>query len=199
MHILSLDCESNGLHGTIFAIGAVLIDTDDPEKLYNPIDQWGGKVDLRFYEDREEYDPWVVDNVLPHLDDLALFDNRLDMRNEFWEWYVKHNTNNLATWPTIVLADFGVPVEARLFRELIQDDPAQREWKGPYPLHDLGTMLLMVGANPDTVNRRSWWWDMPRFDLKLIEEPLRQHNPVDDALAAARCAVKCLKMIKART
>lgn len=37
MHIMSIDCESNGLHGTIFAIGAVIIDADDPDKLYNSI------------------------------------------------------------------------------------------------------------------------------------------------------------------
>ena len=190
MHIMSIDCESNGLHGTIFAIGAVLIDADDPSKLYNPIAEFGADVDIRLDED---VDPWVTANVLPYLADLERYDSLLEMRTAFWEWYIKYNTNDLATWPLIVLADFGVPVEARLFRELIADDPAHREWKGPYPLHDLGTMLLMVGEDPDKVNRRNWWFDL-YHDAMFLEPGLRQHNPLDDALGASRCAVKALQL-----
>ena len=104
---MSIDCESNGLHGTIFAIGAVLIDADDPSKLYNPIAEFGADVDIRLDED---VDPWVTANVLPYLADLERYDSLLEMRTAFWEWYIKYNTNDLATWPLIVLADFGVPV-----------------------------------------------------------------------------------------
>ena len=191
MHIMSIDCESNGLHGTIFAIGAVIIDADDPDKLYNSISEFSGMVDIRL---QEELDPWVIENVLPVSADLDLYDSLREMRGEFWSWYIEHNKP--LTEQTIILADFGVPVEARLFRECIAENPVFRGWSGPYPLHDLGTMLLMVGADPDKTNRRTWWHDLYE-DAMFIEPGLRQHDPVDDALGAARCAVKALRMARA--
>lgn len=185
MRILSIDCESNGLHGTIFAVGAVIIDTEDPDRLYNPIAQFTGYVDIRLDED---IDPWVEQNVIPFIDDLDRFDDTGEMRREFWVWYIK-NQFPLSD-PGIVLADFAYPVEARFFSTLTYDDLEGRMWKGPYPLHELGTLLLAVGADPDKTNRRTWWHDL-YTDIQVIA-PLRQHNPLDDALAAARCAVKAL-------
>lgn len=179
--ILSIDCESNGLHGYIFAIGAVLIDTDDPG---NTNERFTGYVDIRLFRD---VDSWVVQNVLPFIHDLDLYDTLLDLYEEFWSWYCTHKPG------AIVLVDFGFPVEARLFQYLINQDLPNRAFNGPFPLHELGTLLLAVGAPPDDTNRREWYVDLKEFDgMPAI---LKQHNPLDDAIAASWCAVKALRIL----
>jgi hypothetical protein len=58
----------------------------------------------------------------------------------------------------------------------VEHDHEARMWLGPYPMHELGTALLLAGVDPD-VNRR-----------ELAGRPdLVQHDPVDDAIAAALC------------
>jgi hypothetical protein len=49
---------------------------------------------------------------------------------------------------SLAISFVGVPVEARLFRECIEDDSETRKYQGPYPLHDLATIFLMNGLDP---------------------------------------------------
>lgn len=55
-------------------------------------------------------------------------------------------------------------------------DLENRMWNGPYPMHELGTALLVTGHDPD-INGREL----------AGRDDLVQHDPVDDAIAAALC------------
>ena len=58
MKILSIDGETNGLYGQIFAIGAIYKDTETKEEI-----RYVKKVSIV-----EEVDPWVLENVIPNLE-----------------------------------------------------------------------------------------------------------------------------------
>ena len=117
-------------------------------------------------------DPWVSENIVPVVD-LPRFDIRIDLLNAFWDFWMANKANALC------VADFGAPVEAGLLRACVGLDPGKRTWEGPYPMHELGTALLLSGNDPD-LNRR-----------EFIDRPnLVQHDPVDDALTAGLCWLK---------
>lgn len=170
MTILSVDAESDGLYGDIFAIGAVVY---DPAQ--GIIAQFGGKAK----EWRVENE-WVRENVLPVLTDLHTYSGRWQLRRAFWEFYRTYVNDDYQEehGKTIVLADFGAPVEANLFRCCIRDNPADRTGQAPYPLHELGTALLLAGADPD-IDRMEY--------ANVAPGDATKHNPVDDAYVALAC------------
>ncbi len=159
--ILAVDAETDGLYGDPFAIGAVVLDESGRE-----VDRFGGLAGAN-----EVGDVWVRANVLPHLGDLPSFSSRFELRETFWQFWMKHRGECLC------VADVAVPVEAGLFRLCVAVD-ASRTFLGPFPLHDVATLLLALGTDPltDRAELLSGWgvtWTGVR------------HNPVDDALAGA--------------
>ena len=101
---------------------------------------------------------------------LPRYDSRDELLDAFWDFWMENKEDALC------VADFGAPVEAGLFRACVELSPELRTWQGPYPMHELGTALLLAGFDPD-INRR-----------ELARRPdLVQHDPVDDAIAAAIC------------
>lgn len=180
MYILSFDVESNGLHGDGFAVGAVVLNSTNLAQ----VDRFTGRVDIRL---RFDLDPWVAENVLPYIDDLDLYEGIHELREAFWCWYLPYRQAD-----TFILADFGWPVEARFLAECVDDSPDSRNWHGPYPMHELGTLLLCAGVDPDKTNRREWPADIvPGGEMPI----LKQHNPLDDAIASAYTAVKAMRLI----
>jgi hypothetical protein len=167
MKIIVFDCESNGLHGEIFAIGAVCVEDDDYSTFQG----------VAPYP--EPLDEWVAEHVIPHLGEMPKYESALALRNAFWQWLQRNKPNAL------IVADFGVPVEARLLADCQKDDPS-REWDHPYPLHELGTLLLAAGVNPD-ISREEF------ADYKRPNAP--KHNPLHDAQIAVVCWQKALKRI----
>jgi hypothetical protein len=115
-------------------------------------------------------DPWVLQHIVPVVH-LPTFDTRSDLLNAFWEFWMEHKDG------ATVIADCGTPVEAGLFRACIELDLENRLWEGPKPLHELATALLLAGYDP---------WDTDRRELSGRTD-LVQHDPVDDAIAAALC------------
>lgn len=177
MYIFSFDVESNGLHGQGFAVGAVVYDLRSGTVL----DSFA----LRCPIEGSAIDPWVEDNVLPQLADLKLTHvSGKDMRAEFWRRMraAMADYNDL-----IVMADFAYPVEAR-FLAACQDDDPGRAWEAPYPLHDLGTLLLAADMDPD-VDRVKW--------AGLDPNEVRTHHPLDDARVSALCAGICFARLQA--
>lgn len=167
-HLLSFDVESNGLHGEGFAFGAVIleIETAAPPVLFEgrcPIEGW--------------VDPWVDAHVLPVLADMSeTFVDSKTLRAAFWDFLqgAMARFDNL-----IVLADCAYPVETNFLRACQMDDLPNRAFKGPYPLHELATMLLAADVDPD-VNRLI-------FAGLEGDERYKAHHPLTDALASARC------------
>jgi hypothetical protein len=157
--VFSFDAETDGLYGAPWAIGAVVLDLTGEIAA-----EFTGQVDPDVVTD-----PWVRENIVPVVD-LPRFASLPDLLEAFWEFWLGHRDTSLC------VADFGAPVEAGLFRRCVKADLDARRWLGPYPMHELGTALLLAGLDPD-VNRR-----------ELAGMPgLVQHDPRDDALAAGRC------------
>jgi hypothetical protein len=166
MKIFSFDAETDGLYGPVWAIGAVVTEI-----------QHGGEfpgvaVFRGMVEPTEDVvtDPWVRDHIVPVVN-LPKYDTREDLLNAFWEFWIAHKDGAVA------IADCGVPVEAGLLRACIELDVENRLWKGPAPLHELATAFLLNGYDP-------WETDRRKFAGR---DDLVQHDPVDDAIAAALC------------
>ncbi len=169
--ILSFDAESNGLHGEVFAIGAVVIDRNTGTVLetfqaltYTP----------------NNLDAWVAENVMPALKDMRITHHRsYDMRAAFWQWLMQQKAS------CTIVVDCGWPVEARLLASCVVDDPTQRAGNGPYPLHEVATMLLCAGLDP-----------LASYgETVLPGESHRKHHPVYDAHVSALCARMALQQL----
>lgn len=175
LRVLSFDCESNGLHGEAFAIGATVLD------------EHGGQ--LAAFEARcpiaGPVDQWVAENVLPACAGLPeLYPDARSMRDAFWRWWLEQRERHPGL---LVVGDCGWPVEARLLAACVDDSPERRAWQGPQPMHELATMFLLRGLDP---------WNTPRLEYAaplLGPVILRQHDPTHDALASGLCAVRLLR------
>ena len=162
MKYFSFDAETDGLYGDTFAIGAVLIDSDG-----TILDSFSGKCVTPGIES-----VWVRENSLPHLDNLPDFESRAKLGEAFWEFYLRHREGS------VVLTDVPYPVEAQLLRRCVEIDPETRAILGPYPLIDVASMLYARGFDPHLDRRAFGGYSGP------------VHNPLDDAIASALCAIR---------
>lgn len=152
------DVESVGLHGEGFAYGFVVTNHEmmvaEGSAACNPENAIGLPESLK----------WVKANV----SSPETMKSPIEVRNEFWSAWMRWKKEG-----AILVADCAWPVEAKFLAQCVSDDIHIREWNGPYPLHDLATMLLMKGVDPLR--------KFPRRDDELPE-----HNPINDARQSAR-------------
>jgi len=162
------DVESIGLHGQAFAVGGVITDRAGAEYLSyefycDPLLARGAHDDMR----------WVRENVTTGGTEKPTPD---DVRQEFWE--VWRRAQQL--FPDIVMvAECAWPVEARFLIDCIADDPVVRNWKGPYPLHDVASVMLAKGMDPMATYER-------------LPNELPAHNALADARQSARLLIQAL-------
>jgi hypothetical protein len=181
--ILSFDCESDGLWGDTFAVGAALVSVPNPTKVFST---FTGRCSVTLT------DPWAREH-LPNLNHMFCYDSAEELREEFWVWLLSKQHPRAST---MVLADVSFPVEARFLTQCVADQrrkhPGTQWLNAPYPLHELASLLYAIGEDPIELNRREWPLDI------LIGKPpnLVQHNPYDDALSAAWCAIKALQILE---
>ena len=168
-NIFSLDCETDGLYGKCFAIGAIIL---SPEGL--TLDKFSG-----IAQSEEITSDWVKENVIPNLAGLQQFTTRKQMRDAFWEFWMKHKNT------CICISDIGTPVESGFFKQCVLDDLDNRQWEAPNPMHEVATLLFAKGVDPD-INRIEY----SGIDLNTV----KQHNPVDDALVSGLCWIKALEV-----
>ena len=168
--IISVDAETDGLYGPVFAIGAVSYDGR------NKADEYSARLkDLSVVEDE-----WVIDNVLRDVHLIArTFNTRQELFDDFWAWYVSQGTEK------IVIGHVVHPVETGLFRELVQGT----ERRGPYPgIHDVATLLWLRGEDPASVDSYNAKYGLPVPCVRLKKHYGRSgrnaHDPVYDAHAA---------------
>ena len=164
------DCESIGLHGETFAVGAAVIDETGwtlEHYLFacNP-DLAAGSTEGRL---------WVAQNcpVIP-----SNCGSPLGVRNQFWAAWLKWKAQG-----AVLVADCQWPVEARFLIACIDDKPDERGWSGPYPMHELASFMTAAGMDP-----------MATYD-RLPDEP--QHDPLGDARQSARLLVMALDRLRA--
>lgn len=164
--IFSHDAETDGLYGEPWAIGAVVLTEQ------GVTESFAAQLDPSVVTD-----PWVRENIVPVVD-LPRTKTREDLLEGFWAFWLEHREDSLC------VADFGVPVEAYVFRKCVEFDTPSRMRLGPYPQHELGSALLLAGIDPDTDRRQ------------MAGYPgLVQHNPLHDAIAAGICWQKCQALI----
>ncbi|SRR6266568_534656 len=178
MRICSVDAESNGLHGQPFAIGAAVFeDGQEVDHFLNrcPID---GPVDGR-----------VRLNVLPALDAAGIRETASTlgiMLKRFHGWLLDQ------AFEVPIIAHVAWPVGARLFELLWQDVEDGRDPESgamPYPLHDVASMLWLVGEDPLSVEGY-----LAKHGIELPAG--NAHDPLFDARCAALVATDLLGWAK---
>jgi len=164
--VFSVDAESLGLYGDIFAVGVSVRECDTNKEIDSlyvgcPLATVDG------YRPDHPSIKWLEEHVLCVLPPPTCTTAR-EMRDQFWAFYEKWK----AAGATFV-ADCGVPVEANLFRRCVLDDEKTRCFQAPYPLHELGTLLLAHGKDP-----------IGTYPRKPDELPA--HHPLNDARQSGR-------------
>lgn len=159
-NILIFDCEATSLHGSTFAVGALVID------------RFSGKELDRFILLAEEglplCDDWVKKNVLPHLTDLPTCHTMKELRDRFFDFYLRHKET------ADIYADVAFPVETNFLSAIAADDLPARAFQMPYPLFDVANHVPL---------------DIDRVEASGLSG-LRKHHPLDDALASAACLLR---------
>jgi hypothetical protein len=173
------DVESVGLHGEGFAVGWVVVDERGnlrPQGLGEPFvsGYWACSPDDA--EGDDEGRAWVQAHVVPHIKPNV--DHPETVRTLFWDAWQYFKAQG-----AVLVADCAWPVEARFLAACVDDDPLIRNWGGPYPLHDVATMRLAAGFDPQlTMERR--------------DDELPVHHPLADARQSARLWVEALEASK---
>lgn len=167
------DVESIGLHGEGFAVAWVVVDSTG-EKL----DEGCLACNPDLCAGTDEARQWVAENV-PVL--AGVLSTKQHLRNAFW-----HTWRHWADQGAVLVADCPWPVEANFLSACVNLNHREREWQGPYPLLDLASMLLALGADPLVTTER------------LLDE-LPVHHPLMDARHTARQLMECLGAHRAAT
>ena len=81
-----------------------------------------------------------------------------------------------------MFVECGWPVEARFLNACIEDHLETRNWEGPYPLHEIATMMLSAGMNPMKTYER-------------YDEELPAHEPLADSRLSARLLFMALQKL----
>ena len=171
--LLSIDVEKNGLHGVAFAVGAVVL---------NGLGQEIGSFRARSPLVGHPRD-FVQREVLPALVNFPeTHSSPKILRAAFWEWF------STARSGASIFADCGWPSEARFFIALAEDDFEARYLKGPFPLHEVSTLLLAAGIDP-LIERAKYAGEL------LMGRTGCRHDPWWDAFVSGQCALKALRAL----
>lgn len=154
------DVESVGLHGEGFAVGYVIVDREG-----NQHEQGAYSCPMNAARGNPDGFKWCRENIPcqgeTHTSPWLI-------RAAFWRRWVAWKALG-----AVLVADCCWPVEARFLIQCVEDNPLEREWQGPYPLHDIATLILAAGDDPTATKDR-----LPG------ETP--QHDPLCDAKQSAR-------------
>jgi hypothetical protein len=161
------DVESIGLHGEGFAVAGGVYQAGEPlgEFCFScPPDIASGD---------DEGRKWVVANVASLTPTHA---NPVEVRDAFWQaWqaaklkYPKIEMYGECLWP----------VEAGFLSACVRDKPGPRTWGGPYPFHEIASIMKAAGMDP-----------MATYERTERESPA--HHPLADARLSARLLYEAL-------
>jgi hypothetical protein len=173
--VFSIDVEAVGLYREGFAVGVSVRGDDNKE-----IDSLCLIADYKSSIDYANSDcTWLESNVIPILEPPNCVSIR-EMRNQFWKFYISYRSNPAYTIEYV--ADCGSPVEANFFRQCVLDNEEERRWLAPYPLHELGTLLLVNNEDPTGYHGRDW-------------DEMPPHNPLHDARQSGRLWIEFKKAL----
>ena len=169
--LLCFDLETNGLHGEVFAVGAVVVDASG--KVF---DEFTGRCKLT-----GPIDAWVEKSVIPAIKDMPImYQTNANLREAFWKWYVKTEEQS-----DYVLVSNGYPVEYRYLLKCQEENLEERYWQHPFPLLELTSLLLLT----ETFAAKN----------KQVAELHRtgnykRHHPLDDAKISATLAFQAFRV-----
>lgn len=156
-----VDAEANGLYGGFLTVGMLAVD------------EAGAEIERAYYgiarENMKVTDEWTRENVLPVLGEYEACEDETELLEKVWAFWMRYEQVSYAA------ADVIYPVEARLFAACVEQSPAERIKKAPYPLIDISSLLLAKGFKPLA----------DRKELIMGSEEKRQHNAMDDAEISA--------------
>lgn len=169
-YFMVFDVESVGLHGEGFAVGFVVVDpqgTEHARRLIacRPEDAKGDDAGRA----------WVAANVPDFRDSTGLYGNPSEVRGVVWSEWMAWKAKG-----ALLAADCAWPVEARFLIACVDDDPADRTWNGPYPLHEIASFMAAAGRDP-----------MATYERR--DDELPTHHPLADARQSARLLIESLK------
>lgn len=164
------DVESVGLHGEGFSVGWVVVDATYKRIIASA--QYA--CDPERAKGTDESREWLAKNVPVPRQGYNCSSPR-GVRDEFWRVWQYAKLKG-----ALLVADCCWPVEARFLAACVDDNPEEREWGGPYPLHDVASILLANGADPLAKHERQ-------------PDELPEHDPLSDAHQSARLLLLYLK------
>ncbi len=162
------DVESVGLHGEGFAVGWIVMDGS------REVESYCCHCDPAMAEGDEKGREWVAENI-PPLGGCSVV-VPIHVRELFWNSWMRWKAKGAA-----LAADCAWPVETRFLAACVDDD-SSRTWQGPYPLHDLASLMLAARMDPLGTNDR-------------LPSELPAHDPLADARQSARLLLKAIELL----
>jgi hypothetical protein len=162
------DVESVGLHGEGWAVGYVVVDASG-----TVLEEGRRSCPLAAARGTDVNREWCRTNC-PALD--YTYVSPWQLREWFWALW-----RRWAETGALMAASVPWPVEARFLAACVDDAPEAREWAGPFPLIDVHTLAHGLGLRRE---RRA--------------DELPEHDPLNDARAAARDLVEALSVCAAK-
>lgn len=168
MKYLVIDVESIGLHGEPFAVGWVVVDETGAE-----LESGCLSVPPEIAHGEDANREWVAKNC------PAIPANCISieaMLSEFWAVWKRIKAEG-----ALMFAECAWPVEGKFLSMCVGVNWPEKEWEGPYPLHDVASVMFAKGMDPMATYPRT-------------ESELPAHHPLADARQSARLLIEALKM-----
>jgi hypothetical protein len=178
--LVCIDVEANGIDGPPFAVGACALgDRHEPIAVFAakcPITGGAGPT------------PWVMNTVVPMLHGISMqYLNVRDMMGGFFDWLM----GLIRQHDVLLFADWGYPVDHGFMVRMRTAILPQRKLNFPLVVHEVATLFLAAGRNPDE----------SRSELiheEMVGREPKKHNPLWDAEVSARAARKLLRELEGR-
>jgi hypothetical protein len=176
MRIVCFDCESNGLHGDPFCVGAVLIDQAGVESSFVG----------RCHMVRRPTD-WTERNLLPALVDIPVVYPTSQELSIAFAWWLsdRFGEGEFTLW-----SDWCIPVDAKWIIRVMREAKDDVEWiNRPLVVHEVSTLLLAAGVREDT-DREQY------VSGELAGRTATKHHPLWNAEVSARVVRKVFGYFK---
>ncbi len=161
--IFSFDAETNGLWGKPFSIAALVLDEAGAE-----VARFVGRCPIE-----GEIDDWVVDNVLPQLEDVPVsHESYPQLLEAFAAFYMQWKQG------ADVIFHMAIPVESSIVRDM-HDMGFIGDWDAPYPPIDLVGVLRVLREDPTSVDSY-----LKKYGLS-VGDYATTHHPLYDSEVAA--------------
>lgn len=170
MRYFVFDVESIGLHGEGFAVGWVVVDSKTGKTLV----EGQANCDPRKAKGNMDGHGWVEENYPAPLE--YTHQSIKSVRAAFAMAWIQASHEHKA-W---MAADCPFPVETRFLAQCV-DNGIMNESDCPYPMIDIASVGLAVGANPLGASER-------------VRNELPPHDPLNDARQSARLLLEYLRL-----